>query len=374
MSPKPLLSPDYDILSAEEPDSPALLVFPALVRSNIDAAVRLAGGPDRLRPHIKTAKSPAVAELLLRAGITRFKCATIAEAEMLAGVGAADVLLAYQPVGPKLRRWRQVVRRFPDTRFACLTDHGAAAAELAAAFRSEGMTADVYLDLNIGQDRTGLPVSQADELIRSMLPLEGIRLVGLHAYDGHIRHPDPAQRAVDCEAAFAPAYRLYRRLSAGYPLRPLVVGGSPTFPLHARREGSLECSPGTFVYWDRGYGTLCPELPFRPAALLLTRVISLPAPDLVCLDLGHKSVAAESDLTRRVHFPQYPDLVPLSQSEEHLVLRIGNGHRFRPGEALLGIPWHICPTVALYERMPAVEEGRAVGVWRNTARDRSLTI
>jgi D-serine deaminase-like pyridoxal phosphate-dependent protein len=370
-----ILSPDYAIRSTENLDSPALLVFPALVRENIRTAVRLAGSPERLRPHIKTAKSPALADLLLQAGITRFKCATIAEAEMLAAAGAADVLLAYQPVGPKLTRWRQVVRRFPATRFACLTDHAAAAAAIAATFHSQGMAADVYIDLNTGQHRTGLPVPQATDLVRAILSYPGIRLVGLHAYDGHVRHPDAGQRALDCDAAFEPAYQLYRRLAAEQPLRPLVVGGSPTFPLHARREGPLECSPGTFVYWDHGYGTLCPEIPFRPAALLLTRVISLPAADLVCLDLGHKSVAAENDLSRRVFFPQHPSLVPVSQSEEHLVVSTGNsGHSFRPGDTLLGIPWHICPTVALYERMPAIEEGHAKAYWKNTARDRYLTI
>jgi hypothetical protein len=42
------------------------------------------GNVDRLRPHIKTHKTQEVNDLLLKSGIYKFKCATIAEAELLA--------------------------------------------------------------------------------------------------------------------------------------------------------------------------------------------------------------------------------------------------------------------------------------------------
>ena len=71
----------------------------------------------RLRPHLKTSKMGEVVRMHLDEGITRFKCATIAEAEMAARAGAPDVLLAYQPVGPNVARFVRLVQTFPATRF-----------------------------------------------------------------------------------------------------------------------------------------------------------------------------------------------------------------------------------------------------------------
>ncbi len=102
--------------------------------------------------------------------------------------------------------------------------------------------------------------------------------------------------------------------------RGIIAGGSPTFPIHARRASDIQCSPGTFVYWDKGYGDQFPEQPFEPAALVVTRVISIRGETRLCLDLGHKSISAENELTKRVGFLNGPGLTPVGQSEEHLVV------------------------------------------------------
>src|ERR1700743_886670 len=102
----------YTIENIDQLDTPALVVFPERVRENIRLAVEMAGSPARLRPHVKTHKSPDTARLMLAAGIAQFKCATIAEAEMLAIAGAQDVLLAYQPIGPKAVRLVELIRKY----------------------------------------------------------------------------------------------------------------------------------------------------------------------------------------------------------------------------------------------------------------------
>ena len=84
----------FEIKNIDELDSPALVVFPDRVKHNIQLAIDMVGDVSRLRPHIKTNKSPDVAKLMLKAGITKYKCATIAEAEMLAQCNGPDVLLA----------------------------------------------------------------------------------------------------------------------------------------------------------------------------------------------------------------------------------------------------------------------------------------
>ena len=106
--------------------SPALLVYPERVEENIRRMIRMAVGLEKLRPHVKTHKLAEVVRLQMAQGVTKFKCATIAELEMVAGCGAADVLFAYQPVGPTARRLVQLAKIFPQTRFAAIADDAGA--------------------------------------------------------------------------------------------------------------------------------------------------------------------------------------------------------------------------------------------------------
>ena len=356
-------------------DSPALLVYPSRVKRNIDTAIRMVGDISRLRPHAKTNKSPDATRLMLEAGIKKFKCATIAEAEMLGQCGAPDVLMSYQPLGPKIQRFISVIKKYPATGYSCLVDNAEAADAMAAAFSSAGITVNLFLDLNVGQNRTGIaPGKAAIDLYRQCSTSKGLRMLGLHAYDGHIRAQEMKERKLQCDECFHLVSILSEELVVeGFPQPLIVAGGSPTFPIHAER-GGVECSPGTFVYWDKGYSDLCPEQDFLPAIVLLSRVISLPGKTKICIDLGHKSVSAENDITRRVFFPSAPHLKPLGQSEEHLVLEAGEDHGFKTGDVLYGLPYHVCPTVALYERVFTVEDGNITGEWMNVARDRKLSI
>ena len=361
----------YSISDVERLDTPALVVYPDRVRENIRQAVGIVGDVARLRPHVKTHKSPEVSRLMLDAGITSFKCATIAEAEMLAQAGAPDVLLAYQPIGPKAVRFAALIKKYPGVHWGCLVDNADAARAMAAVYAGEGLTVDVWLDLNVGMDRTGIaPGPEAVELYKTVSGLRGLRPVGLHAYDGHIRASDLAERTGLCDEGYGKVLAL--RESIGAELR-IIAGGSPTFPVHAKRVG-IQCSPGTFVYWDKGYGDGFPDQPFSPAALVVTRVISLRGDSRLCLDLGHKSIAPENEIGRRVYFLNAPELKPVGQSEEHLVVDAGAGHGYKIGDIFYGVPFHVCPTVALYERAFTVEGGKISGQIRNSARDRFLSV
>jgi D-serine deaminase-like pyridoxal phosphate-dependent protein len=312
--------------------------------------------------------------MLLEEGIYKFKCATIAEAEMLGMAGATDVLLAYQPVGPKINRLLGLVLAFPSTTFSCLIDNLQSAYAIASTFAEAGESIHIFLDLNVGMNRTGItPGPDALHLYMSCDQMEGIRPVGLHAYDGHLRDSDFTIRKEKCDKAFEPVVTLASQIhdqGKAYPI--LVAGGSPTFPVHAQREG-VECSPGTFIFWDWGYHTILAEQPFAFAALLLTRVISIIDSHTLCLDLGHKSVAAENPLPR-VKFLNATEAVAVSQSEEHLVIKVEDSRRYQIGDVWYGVPSHICPTCALYDYVQVAENGRVTTQWQVIARNRIITI
>lgn len=365
----------YKINHPEEIDSPALLLFTERIKKNIQTAIEMVGDVTRLRPHVKTNKSLEASRLMLKAGITKFKCATIAEAEMLGMCQAPDVLLAYQPTGPKLKRFIELIKKYSFTNYSCLADNIYTATEQEKSFIEAGLQVSVYIDLNVGMNRTGIELgNKAFELYKYCTALNGLKIIGLHVYDGHLHQPDFAIREKECNKIFKEVEKLKDEIiNAGFPEPKIVAGGSPTFPIHAKRK-NIECSPGTFIYWDKGYSDTCPEQTFLPAAVLLTRVISFPSPGRMCIDLGHKSVAAENELSKRVFFLNAQNINPVSQSEEHLVVEISPDHSFQVGDILYGLPYHVCPTIALYEKGFAIENKEVTGEWKTISRDRKISI
>ncbi len=364
----------YDIDNVAEVPSPAVLVYPDRVRQNIRRLVDIAGDVRRLRPHVKTTKMREVVQLHLDQGIERFKCATIAEAEMTAGAGAADVLLAYQPVGPNIARFVRLGQAFPGTRFSAVVDDEATVDALSAAAVASGVTLRLFLDLDGGMHRTGIePGPRAVDLYRRLATRPGLEAAGVHMYDGHIRASDPVERERAADASFAHVAAMRDAIvTAGLTVPSIVVGGTPTFPSHARRP-DVECSPGTTAFWDASYGATLPDFPFVPALLVLTRVISRPAANRLCLDLGHKAIAAENPHPRVVLFG-LEDAKAVGHSEEHLVLETARAADFPVGTSVYGVPFHVCPTVALHDAATVVVDGRAEGRWPIIARARTLTI
>ncbi len=361
----------YRIRNESEVDSPALLVFPERVKQNIARLKSMIDDPQRLRPHVKTHKTKELTRLQLEAGITRFKCATLAEAAMLGECEVPDVLLAYPLYGPKLARFLSLTKKFPGTNFSAIVDDPKAADALSAAAVQAGTIVDVYVDLNVGMGRTGIkPGTGAIALYQRCGELAGLAIQGFHAYDGHVHERDIEKRKEICVRNFEWVEQMKQQVqTVGFPKPRIIIGGSPSFPIYAKYP-EVECSPGTFVLWDKGYGDGLPEQPFLPAAVLLTRIVSMPEPNRLCVDLGHKAVAAEKPLDRRVYFLNAPDLKPISQSEEHLVLEATEGHSWKLGDVLYGVPYHVCPTVALYDHLTVIEQGKYVKHWAVASRNR----
>lgn len=355
-------------------NSPCLMIDPLVVKKNIQEMINMIGDVNRLRPHIKTHKTAEGILLMMEAGIHQFKCATIAEAELLATNGVKDVLLAYQPVGPNVERLFELQKKYPFVQFACLTDHIDAANMMGDYFQQFASSMKVYVDLNVGMNRTGIVPTEAFELINIIKNHPGLVFAGLHAYDGHHRQTDYHEKEMACEKGLEPVYALIQQLMvAGFDRPVLIAGGSPSFSVHCKRADRV-CSPGTNIFWDHGYATVCPEQHFEPAVKILTRVISLPAPNKICIDLGHKAVASENELSKRIFFPSHPQLKPVSQSEEHMVLETADNHIFKPGDILTGIPYHICPTVALHETLHVLNGAMVDGEWKVAARKRKISI
>lgn len=371
------MHPRYTIDDTSEIISPGVVVFRDVVEENVRKMVSIAGDPARLRPHCKTHKMPEVARLELAHGITKGKAATFAEAEMLANAGVKDVVLAYNMVGPNVARAVRFRTLFPLVKFAVTADHPKPIAALGEAASAAGLTIDVLLDIDCGQHRTGVEAGpRAAELYRTIAKTPGLNAAGFHVYDGHQHQKEPADRAAAVNAEFAKVTALRDAMvSDGFAVPRLVCGGTASFPIYAAKsDPTIELSPGTCVFQDFGYGNAFPDLAFTPAALLLTRVISRPTPDRVTCDLGYKAVASDPPAGQRLQFPDLPDAEAVLQNEEHLVLKTARADEFEPGDVLLAVPRHICPTSALHKQVFVVSEGKFIGRWDVASRDRWITV
>ncbi|MBL9175130.1 MAG: D-TA family PLP-dependent enzyme [Verrucomicrobiales bacterium] len=368
-------APWYSVSNASEVASPALLLYPDRIEENLRHMRTLVGGnAARLRPHVKTHKLAPVIALKRAQGITKFKCSTIAECEMVAGAGGEDVLLAYPLTGPNIRRFLELQRAVPGTRFRAVADDPATVHELSAAATAQHAGIALLIDLNVGMNRTGIPAGdEALALIAEIRRLPGLRWEGLHAYDGHLAIADVTARARQWASALGPVWRLRDRLQdAGHPAPLIVGGGTPTLPFFAGLP-EVECGAGTPVLWDFGQPLHNPDLDFLHAAVLLTRVVSRPLPGRLCLDLGHKAVASEMQ-PPRVRIFGLEDATFVGHSEEHLVIETPRAAEFPVGHIFYALPRHVCPTVALQSEVAVVRDGRVTESWPVTARARRITV
>lgn len=367
----------YQIDDTSQIITPGMIIFKEILEDNLQKMIKIVGDTSRLRPHCKTHKMREVIELELSLGIVKHKAATFAEAEMLAEVGVKDICLAYNLVGPNIARAVEYRKSWPDVSLQVTADHPLPVEQLGAAMSAAGLEIEVLLDLNTGQNRTGLePEGGAVEMYQMIANTPGLIPAGLHVYDGQNHQVDFQERQTAVSAVWDKVSRLRDQLiTEGLPVPRIVAGATGSFPVFAGFDDpDIEVCPGTCVFHDVGYGELFPDLNFIPAALVLTRVISRPDANRITLDLGYKAIASDPAMENRCSFPDLPDAKAVLQNEEHLVVMTERAGEFQPGDELLAIPRHVCPTSALHKTVTVVSGGCVVDHWNVAARDRFISI
>jgi D-serine deaminase-like pyridoxal phosphate-dependent protein len=366
--------PWHQVENLNEIPSPSLLIFPDRIEANIKKMIEIAGNADQLRPHVKTHKMPEIVKLQLKHGINKFKCATLSETEMVARCGAPDILLAIQPVGPNIERFFRLKKEFKNIKISCIADNEEVIIQLSDMARKTGLETHVWLDINNGMNRTGVtPGEKASRLYERIMDSPMLVAEGLHVYDGHIHESDFTLRKKICEDSFLSVINLIEELKTeGISPVKVIAGGTPTFPIHTLRK-NVETSPGTTLLWDWGYSSSFSDMDFLHAAVLLTRIISKPGIDLLCLDLGHKAVASEMPQPR-IKLLGIDKYTIVNHNEEHMVIRTPLADKYKPGDALYALPWHICPTVDRHDTVYVINDHKVTGQWNVVARTRMITL
>jgi D-serine deaminase-like pyridoxal phosphate-dependent protein len=369
----PAFPDGYRVAKPDELPTPAMIVFRDHVHHNIRSVCEVANGGRNLFTHAKTHKSIAVTRMQIEMGIDQFKCATLAELEMVLQAGARRAILAYPLTQQcKIERLLELAASFPDRWIATIASAPLHLEMLGNVAAGRRQRQPVMLDLDDGMHRTGVRMDRdAVQLYREIFRHPFLEAAGLHLYDGDDSFAHPCLRA-DAAQRHIGALQEFRRLieASEMPVPFIVAGGAYSFPYYARTEGMCG-SPGSFVYWDARCGSDMPDMPFRNAALILTQVVDRhPGQGTFTTDLGYKSICSDQPIEARVRLLGREAATLVLHSEEYGVFRFDGGLPVI-GEYLLAVPGHIGPTTVRYPGSYVLDpEGAVVDYYEHTARDR----
>ena len=370
--------PRYVVSGLEDVLTPALVIYPEILSSNIERTVHLLGGdPDRWRAHIKTAKLDYTVRRLIERGIRNFKCATTLELLHAFRCGATDVLLAYPTIGANARRVREIAEQFPGVRISVLAENEDQARQWCESH------VGVFLDINPGMNRTGIEESRAEEVVKlaRSIAAAGLEFRGLHYYDGHYGGLQEPERSAAAHRGYDHLMKIVAAVvRAGVAVPEVITAGTPTFPCSLSYAGFRgagfihRISPGTVVYCD---ATSMAQLPsgygYQPAVLVLTRVVSHPSAGIFTCDAGHKAVSADAGAPTCL-VVGFSGLTPRGPSEEHLPIAVEGGKAPKLGDVLYLLPRHVCPTVNNFAHALLVRNNAIESVEKVSARGREAPL
>lgn len=325
----------------------------------------------RLRPHVKTHKSPILAAEQVRLGAAGVTVAQLHEARLMCDV-AHDVLLAHPPVGiPKLQRLLSLPA---DAELTVALDAAETLRPLAGAAAQAGREIGVLVELDVGMGRVGTPdTDDALELCRLAASLDGVRWRGLMFYPGHIREHVTRQDAA-LEAVDARLEGMLDRLAEHDLIPELVSAGStPAAWASHRLHGVNEIRPGTYIFNDRTTAAIGACAWDDCAYSVLATVVSTAVPGQAVVDAGSKALAREE--IRGAEWPglgallDRPDVIVKGVSEEHGLLDLSHTDwRPRIGERVRIVPNHVCVSVNLHPVVYGLRGDEVVTEWTVEAR------
>ena len=350
----------------DELDTPSLTVDLDIFEANVRLCMdRLAGV--RVRPHLKTAKSPEVARLLLNAGAAGVCVAKLSEAAVMLRAGIDDVLVTTELVGPiKARRLAELVSGLPEAHVRVVVDSWEGASALDTALPRE---LETLIEVNVGQNRCGVAPEDARAFADRLRGLHRLRLIGLQGYEGNLQHVrDLTERKTLCDRAMQ---RLSVAVSElrddGHAIDVVTTGGTGTAEFCAMHDAVTEVQPGSFTFMDTDYLDTT-GVPYQPALLAIATVISRPHPDRAVIDAGLKTLSNDSGPARVIDAPGWR--YEHAGDEHGMLTPAGDTDRreLRVGDRVSLIPSHIDTTVNLHDELHAHRNSQLEAIWAVAAR------
>lgn len=349
--------------------TPALILDRAVLRRNLKRmSERLQQAGVALRPHLKTAKSVQVGRMAVEGHDGRITVSTLAEARYFAAGGFKDILYGVGIIPAKLPAITELRRQGVNLRV--VTDNISVARGIAAAAK-DGGTFSVFIEIDSGGGRAGLPFPELPGLLdiaRVLHGAPGVELAGVMTHAGHSYH----QSTPDGIAAVAEQERLAivtaaEIRAAGIPC-PIVSGGStPTATWSRDFTGITEMRPGVYVFNDLDQALIGSCGPEDLALSVLASVIGhYPHRNQMLIDAG--ALALSKDISAQEFQPKVgygtiagapsKDMAVIECSQEHGFVASSDPMPY--GNMPIGmrvriLPNHACITAAAYDKYYVVD-------------------
>ena len=358
-------------------DTPALVIDLDVVEDNIARIHRLTEEAGlQMRPHIKSHKTPELAQMQVRAGAVGITCAKIAEAEVMATAGIEDIFIANCLIGEtKMRRLVALARRVP--RLSISVESMEAARAASEAFAAAGMTLPVMIEVDLGAGRTGVAREDAVTFANAVAELPALRIEGLMAYGSHFAYPrrgDADLRAGAAEEGRLAAEVAAELAAAGHEMRRVSGGSTPTAGRYQRGCGLTEMRAGTYIFNDMNQVDIGSCTLEQVALSVLATVVAHPTPERAIIDAGTKGLSQQVGDTSDGYgwLRDVPGAVVYKINDEHGFVDVTGAERdLTIGEKVRVIPPRTPTCLNLYDWMWLVRGDVIVDVWRIAARGRN---
>ncbi len=350
-------------MSLELVDTPALLIDLDVFEQNIKLCFAAIKGKNvSIRPHLKTGKSPIIAQKLIEAGAVGICVAKLGEAEVMAAAGIEDILITTELVGaPKLERLVKLLKNHVSIKL--VVDNLEAATALNSKLEQAGLRVDVLLDLNVGQNRCGVMPEKALGLALEIRKLEHLTLIGVQGYEGHLQHDRSFEnRRHSCLAAMEKLGKVAFELeNSGFEMRIVTTGGTGTYPFCSEHPRVTEVQPGSFIFMDSDY-LATPGVPFQSALTVLSTVISV-IESRAIVDAGFKSLSTDSGFAMPKNLEGWK-YSPAGDEHGLLEKTDPDAINLKIGDLLELIPSHIDTTLNLHDWYQPHRNGILEPAWK----------
>jgi len=352
-------------MKIEDIDTPALLLDLDCLERNIEKMVDFYKGKQtKLRPHIKTHKTPMIAHKQVRAGAKGIACQKLGEAEVMVESGIPDIFITNEVVG-----WNKVLRLAKlahHSRISVLVDNQENVEQLSQAASSGGVTINVLVEVNVGMNRCGVPPGQpVVSLARNVVKAPGLHFKGILGYEGHavLLEDYEMKKKLTLEALALNIQTRNLLVKSGIEVEEVCAGGTSTYDISGVYPGITEIHPGSYATMDLKFRRI--GIPFECAVSLLTTIISTPVAGRATVDAGMKAISQEFGLPEA----KTEGVEPIHLYEEHCLLKLdGVAEKLKPGDKIELVPSHGCTTINLHDDFHCVRKGYLETVWRIAAR------
>ncbi len=302
------------------------------------------------RPHIKTHKSPILAQLQIDAGARGITCQKLGEAEVMANAGISDIIIATNLLGAaRSGKLASLQKRLP---LKVCADNKVSLAEYSKAASAAERVLDVLIECDTGQLRAGVETPEEAFMLAQIIKGDPmLRFAGLLFYPSLDGWPRTQQFYDDISVKLA---------SIGLEASIVSTGGTPNFTNLGKLQQATEHRAGTCIFNDRmmvaaGVATLedC-------AYQVYSSVVSRANENRGILDAGSKTLTSDSGgLNGFGHIVEHPAATIHKFAEEHGFLDLSNcNNKPAVGDIVRVIPNHVCVSVNMFDQLVAVRDGK----------------